>query len=109
MARLSHPVVGFVDGVGKVCEDNSDVYSASVLDVEGCPRLGLRVASTDDDAVVECLDPSRHKLGGISASIYVFTGYLTERAVLGSHIWKKRPADVGKEAVDGDASGGGHV
>ena len=85
------------------------MYSASVFDVERCPGLGLRVASTDDDAVVECLNPSRHKLGGISASTYVFTGYLRERAMLGSHIWKKRPANIGKEAVDGDAGGGGHV
>ena len=113
VACLSHPVVGFIDGVGKVYEDDSDVYPASVLNVEGCPWLGLRVASTNDDAVVDCLNPSCHKLGDISAFAYVLiggaNGYMREGAILGSHIWKKGPANVGKEVVDGDAGGGSHV
>ena len=76
VARLPHPIVSFIDGVDKVCEDDGDVYSASVLDIEGCPGLGLRIASTDDDAVVDRLDPSCYKLGVISASAYILTGHV---------------------------------
>lgn len=41
------------------------MYSASVLDIEGCPGLGFGITGTNHDAVVDCLDPSCHKLGKI--------------------------------------------
>ena len=69
------------------------MYSASVLDIERCPGLGLRIASADDDAVVECLDPSCHKLRGVSAFCYILTGhvngYMRERVILGLTFGRK--------------------
>jgi len=62
IAGGTQPVVGFVDGVEEVGNDDGDVYAATVFNVEGRTGLGFGVAGADHNAVVECLEPSCDKL-----------------------------------------------
>lgn len=59
-------MVCFVDGVEEVGGYDEDVDSAAMLGVAWGAGLGLGVAGTDGDAVVDGLDPGRCELQGVS-------------------------------------------
>ena len=62
VARSAQPVVGLVDGVEEVDEDNGDMDTSAMLVVEGSAGLGFGVAGTDHDAIVDGLEPSCYEL-----------------------------------------------
>ena len=55
VAFSAKPVVGFVDSVEKIGEDDGYVDTAAMFDIKGRTGLGFGVASTNHDTVVETL------------------------------------------------------
>jgi hypothetical protein len=55
-------VVGFVDGICQVGENNEDVDSLSIADVAWRARSRFRIASADEDCVKHGLKVAGHKL-----------------------------------------------
>ena len=55
---LPYPVVCFIYCVEKVCDNDCHLYPSSVFLVSGRAWLGLRIAGTNRDAIVDGLDPS---------------------------------------------------
>lgn len=55
---LPYPVVGFVDCVEEIGEDDGGLDYSPVLQVSGGAGLGLWIACSDGDAIVNGLNPA---------------------------------------------------
>lgn len=69
VARSSYFPIRFKKLIEQVCNDHSGVYKSPVLDEGRRPRLWLRVASTDCEIVIKCLNIASDELKDIR-SVY---------------------------------------
>ena len=57
-----YPVICFIDRVEKIRNYDYHMNASLVLDISGGSRLGFSIASSNGDAIIDCLDPASGKL-----------------------------------------------